>query len=133
MVPNSITSWKKDVFQWRLKGKGEKGWDCIYIYIYIYILLCSLCFGVTSLIFEGLLRSLFYLTFFFVCFLFFTEILDYFMLYYYFLKKTPLYHFHPLHKHLRISQAITTESSPLHRASTSRKMHKRKSIWKYNW
>ena len=37
MVPNSITSWKKDVFQWMLKGKGEKGWDCIYIYIYIYI------------------------------------------------------------------------------------------------
>ena len=26
---------------------------------------------------------------------------------------TPLYHFHPLHRHLDISQAITAESSPL--------------------
>ena len=78
--------------------------------------------------FRGVVTFFILFDFFFVCFLFFTEILDYFMLYYYFLKKTPLYHFHPLHKHLRISQAITTESSPLHRASTSRKMHKRKSI-----
>ena len=31
---------------------------------------------------------------------------------------TPLYHFQPLHRHLDISQAITTESSPLHRASS---------------
>ena len=27
---------------------------------------------------------------------------------------TPHYHFHPLHKHLDISRAITAESSPLH-------------------
>ena len=27
---------------------------------------------------------------------------------------TPLYYFHPLHRHLKISQAITAESSPLH-------------------
>ena len=27
---------------------------------------------------------------------------------------SPLYHFHPLHRHLDISQAITAESSPLH-------------------
>ena len=27
---------------------------------------------------------------------------------------TPLYHFHPLHRHLDINQAITAESSPLH-------------------
>ena len=27
---------------------------------------------------------------------------------------TPLYHFHPLHRHLDISRAITAESSPLH-------------------
>ena len=26
----------------------------------------------------------------------------------------PLYHFHPLHRHLDISQTITTECSPLH-------------------
>ena len=31
---------------------------------------------------------------------------------------TPLYHFHPLHRHLDISWAITTESSPLHIASS---------------
>ena len=31
---------------------------------------------------------------------------------------TPQYHFHPLHKHLDISQAITAESSPLHLASS---------------
>ena len=30
---------------------------------------------------------------------------------------TPLYHFHPLHRHLDISQPITAESSPLHIAS----------------
>ena len=30
---------------------------------------------------------------------------------------TPLYHFHPLHRHLDISQAVTTESSPLNIAS----------------
>ena len=30
---------------------------------------------------------------------------------------TPLYHFHPLHRHLDISQAVTTESSPLKIAS----------------
>ena len=30
---------------------------------------------------------------------------------------TPLYHFHPLHRHLDISRAITTEGSPLHIAS----------------
>ena len=30
---------------------------------------------------------------------------------------TPHYHFHPLHRHLDISQAITAESSPLHIAS----------------
>ena len=27
---------------------------------------------------------------------------------------TPLHHFHPLHRHLDISRAITAESSPLH-------------------
>ena len=27
---------------------------------------------------------------------------------------TPLYHFHPLHRHLDISRVITAESSPLH-------------------
>ena len=31
---------------------------------------------------------------------------------------TPLYHFHPLHRHLDISRAITAESSPLHKASS---------------
>ena len=31
---------------------------------------------------------------------------------------TPHYHFHPLHRHLDISRAITPESSPLHIAST---------------
>ena len=30
---------------------------------------------------------------------------------------TPLYHFHPLHRRLDISQVITAESSPLHIAS----------------
>ena len=32
----------------------------------------------------------------------------------------PLYYFHLLHEHLDISQAITTGSSPLHIANTSR-------------
>ena len=27
---------------------------------------------------------------------------------------TPLYHFHPLHRHLNISRVITVESSPQH-------------------
>ena len=27
---------------------------------------------------------------------------------------TPLYHFHPLHRHLEVNQAITAESSPQH-------------------
>ena len=31
---------------------------------------------------------------------------------------SPLYHLHPLHRHLDISRAITVESSPLHRASS---------------
>ena len=31
---------------------------------------------------------------------------------------TPHYHFHPRHRHLDISQAITAESSPLQRASS---------------
>ena len=31
---------------------------------------------------------------------------------------TPLYHFHPLHRHLDISWATTAESSPLHIASS---------------
>ena len=31
---------------------------------------------------------------------------------------TPHYHFHPLHKYLDISRAITAESSPLHLASS---------------
>ena len=31
---------------------------------------------------------------------------------------TPLYHFHPLHRHLHISGPITVESSPLHIASS---------------
>ena len=31
---------------------------------------------------------------------------------------SPLYHFHPLHRHLDISRAITAESSPLHIASS---------------
>ena len=30
----------------------------------------------------------------------------------------PLYHYHPLHRHLDISRAITAESSPLHIASS---------------
>ena len=31
---------------------------------------------------------------------------------------TPHYHFHPLHRHLDISQVITAESSPLHIGSS---------------
>ena len=31
---------------------------------------------------------------------------------------TPLYHFHPLHRHLDISQVITAKSSPLHIAGS---------------
>ena len=31
---------------------------------------------------------------------------------------TPHYHFHPLHRHLDISRAITAESSPLHITSS---------------
>ena len=31
---------------------------------------------------------------------------------------TPHYHFHPLHRHLDINQAITAESSPLHTGSS---------------
>ena len=31
---------------------------------------------------------------------------------------TPYYHFHPLHRHLDISRAITAESSPLHIGSS---------------
>ena len=31
---------------------------------------------------------------------------------------TPLYHFHPLHRHLDISRAVTAEGSPLHIASS---------------
>ena len=31
---------------------------------------------------------------------------------------TPLYHFHPLHRHLDVSWAITAENSPLHIASS---------------
>ena len=31
---------------------------------------------------------------------------------------TPLYHFHPLHRNLDISRAITAESSPLHIAGS---------------
>ena len=31
---------------------------------------------------------------------------------------SPLYHFHPLHRHLDISRAITTARSPLHIASS---------------
>ena len=31
---------------------------------------------------------------------------------------TPLYHFHPLHRHLDISRAIAAESSPLHIAGS---------------
>ena len=31
---------------------------------------------------------------------------------------TPLYHFHPLHRHLEIDRAITAEGSPLHTASS---------------
>ena len=31
---------------------------------------------------------------------------------------TPLYHFHPLHRHLRISREIAGKSSPLHIASS---------------
>ena len=31
---------------------------------------------------------------------------------------TPLYHFHPLHRHLDISQAITADRSPLHIAGS---------------
>ena len=33
------------------------------------------------------------------------------------LSLTPLYHFHLLHRHLDISQAITAENSPMHIAS----------------
>ena len=35
---------------------------------------------------------------------------------------TSLYHFHPLHRHLGISRAITAESSPLHIASSLQKI-----------
>ena len=31
---------------------------------------------------------------------------------------TPLYHYHPLHRHIDISQMITAERSPLHIASS---------------
>ena len=31
---------------------------------------------------------------------------------------TPLYHFHPFHRHLDISRAITAQSSPLHIGSS---------------
>ena len=31
---------------------------------------------------------------------------------------SPLYHFHPLHRHIDISQMITAESSPQHIASS---------------
>ena len=37
--------------------KGVGGWDCIYIYVYI--CLCSLCFGVTLLIFENSKKKLY--------------------------------------------------------------------------
>ena len=33
---------------------------------------------------------------------------------------TPQYHFHPLHRYLDISRAITAESSPLHRGGSNR-------------
>ena len=36
---------------------------------------------------------------------------------------TPLYHFHPLHRHLDISRAVTAESSPLHIANS----------WTWTW
>ena len=39
---------------------------------------------------------------------------------------TPLYHFHPLHRHLDISRAITALSSPLHIAGS--RTRKRKSL-----
>ena len=39
---------------------------------------------------------------------------------------SPLYHFHPLRRHLDISQAITAESSPLHIASSGTRA---RSIW----
>ena len=39
---------------------------------------------------------------------------------------TPLYHFHPLHRHLDISQAITAESSPLHIAGS-------RTHWLFGW
>ena len=34
------------------------------------------------------------------------------------ISSTPNYHFHPLHRHLDISRAITAESSRLHIASS---------------
>ena len=34
------------------------------------------------------------------------------------ISSTPHYHFHPFHRHLDISQAITAESSPLHIGSS---------------
>ena len=34
------------------------------------------------------------------------------------ISSTPHYHFHPLHRHLDISWAITAESSPLHIANS---------------
>ena len=31
---------------------------------------------------------------------------------------TPLYHFHPFHRYLEVSRAVTAESSPLHIANS---------------
>ena len=47
---------------------------------------------------------------------------------------TPLYHFHPLHRHRDISRAITAESSPLHVGSsrTRNRLPHRFNV-KYTW
>ena len=44
---------------------------------------------------------------------------------------TPHYHFHPLHRHLDISRAITAESSPLHIASSRTRTSNRGNV--LNW
>ena len=44
---------------------------------------------------------------------------------------TPHYHFHPLHRHLDISRAITAESSPLHIGSSRARTSNRGNV--LNW
>ena len=91
-------------------------------YVFIYLLLLLLLF--LSLSFIIVINFIIYLFFFFFLFL---------LIWVFFhehsritglqkkgesISLTPHYHFHPLHRHLDISRAITAESSPLHIASS---------------